>query len=107
MQMPFLAAAVAALIAADAPALAADPLKQTYAFTTPVACLEAARSAFRPEAEVLTIVEEVFRYRLTRIGTDAGCWVVHASDRRGTSYEVRFLGGELRMVSRHVVKEAQ
>lgn len=107
MQMPYLAAAVAVFIAADAPAQAADPGDQTYAAATPVACLEAARTTFRPEAEVLAIVEEVLRYRATRVGTDAGCWVVHASDRLGTPYEVRFLGRDLKMVSRHVVRELQ
>jgi hypothetical protein len=42
-----------------------------------------------------------------RVTTDAGCYAVLASDRHGTPFDVRFRGADLRMVSRHVVKDAQ
>lgn len=107
MQMSYLASAVAAFLVSSFAAQAADSGAPLYASATPAACRAAQRSAFRPEAELRAVVEDVLRYRVTRVRTDAGCYAVQASDRRGIPYEVRFLGDDLKMVSRHVIKEAQ
>jgi hypothetical protein len=69
-------------------------------------CASAPRDQFRPESQVRGVVENFLRYRVTRVGTDGGCYAVLASDRNGTPFEVKFRGSDLKMVSRYVVKDA-
>ena len=69
-------------------------------------CSEAPRDQFRPESHVRSVVENFLRYRIARVSVDGGCYSVLASDRNGTPFEVKFRGNDLKMVSRHVVKDA-
>jgi hypothetical protein len=108
MKSHHLVAAVgAACLAFNASAHAAEPVVERFAVATPTACIEAPQSPFRPESEVCSLVESFLRYRVSQVATDAGCYAVLASDRHGTPYEVRFRGTDLKMISRHVVKEAR
>jgi hypothetical protein len=66
-------------------------------------CAPVSRAQFKPEAD-LTAVVAGFGYQVVRVGTDAGCYAVLASDRRGKRYDIRFEGANLRMVSRHVAQ---
>ena len=101
------AAVIAAALAFNASARAAEPVAERLAVATPTACIEAPHSTFLPESEVRSLVESSLRYRVSRVATDAGCYAVLASDRHGTPYYVRFRGTDLKMISRHVAKEVQ
>lgn len=68
-------------------------------------CASAARGPFRPAAELTAIVEQL-GYRPEQVGTDAGCYAVRASDRRGRQFDLRFEGANLRMVSRYFARTA-
>ena len=66
-------------------------------------CAPAPREQFRSEADLKATVEG-FGYQVIRVGTAAGCYAVVATDRRGKRYDLRFEGGNLRMVSRHFAR---
>ena len=66
-------------------------------------CAPSPHGQFRPEAELIEVVER-FGYRVVRVGADAGCYAVLADDRRGRRYDMRFEGASLRMVSRYVAR---
>jgi hypothetical protein len=66
-------------------------------------CAAAPREHFRPAADLRAAVEG-FGYQVLRVDTDAGCYAVLAADQRGRSYDMRFEGASLRMVSRYVAK---
>ena len=66
-------------------------------------CAPATRAQFRPQAEMAAVVEG-FGYRVVRVGSDAGCYAVLASDRGGRRYDMRFEGASLRMVSRYAAR---
>jgi hypothetical protein len=67
------------------------------------ACSTATDDAFKAEADLRTVVERL-GYRVNRIRTDAACYEVLAVDRNGRSFEIKFKGADLRMVSRHESK---
>ena len=111
MQIRFLAPALAAALAfsplaraGEAPSDPSCPAASAAA-ETPAAICAAAPREFKPESQVRGVVENFLRYRVTRVGIDGGCYEVLASDSSGTAYSVRFRGADLRMVSRHVVKD--
>ena len=66
-------------------------------------CAPATSAQFRPQAELADVVEG-FGYRLVRVGSDAGCYAVLASDRGGRRSDMRFEGANLRMVSRYLAR---
>jgi len=66
-------------------------------------CAPAPREQFRPEADLTAVVERL-GYQVERVGTDAGCYAVLASDRRGKRFDMRFEGATLRMVSRYFAR---
>lgn len=108
MQIRSVAAApVAAAFLASPLAHANDAATLPCASTTQATlCAEASRDPFRPEAHLRSVVENFLRYRVERVGVDGRCYAVLAVDRNGTPFEVRFRGSDLKMVSRHVVKDA-
>lgn len=66
-------------------------------------CAPAPHDAFRPESDLRTVLEGL-GYQPRRIGTERGCYVVRAVDRRGKPFDIRFEGATLRMVSRYVAR---
>jgi hypothetical protein len=96
-----IAAAGFALSLAAALAFASEPPAAATARAD--RCTPASRAQFKPEADLAAVVEG-FGYQVVRVGTDAGCYAVLASDRRGKRYDMRFEGANLRMVSRYIAQ---
>lgn len=89
------------LILAAGLACASEPSAPTTARVD--RCAPVPGAEFRPEAELRTVAAG-FGYQLVRIGTDAGCDVVRAVDRRGRFFDIRFEGANLSMVSRYLAR---
>jgi hypothetical protein len=96
-----IAAAGFALSLAAALAFASEPPAAATARAD--RCAPVPRAQFKPEADLAAVVEG-FGYQVVRVGTDAGCYAVLASDRRGKRYDMRFEGANLRMVSRYIAQ---
>ncbi|HQR55555.1 MAG TPA: PepSY domain-containing protein [Burkholderiaceae bacterium] len=82
--------------AAASESLSRDELRSHGCTATPA-------GAFMPESDLRAIVERL-GYQVIRIGTDAACFEVLATDRNGRNFEIKFKGTDLKMISRYEVK---
>jgi hypothetical protein len=100
MPIRHIAASVTALaLALSASASELHPQSTTHSNS----CVGASQGSFRPEADLRAVLERL-GYQVNRIKTEDACYEVHATDRSGKRYEVKFKGDDLKMVSRYEVR---